>query len=281
MSTEEDFFASLAADLQSEPDLRVTVQRAVGYVRALTRCDEVSVRLDHVTGDGTPFVAATSARGERLDALRDRHASPRPTLRAGGGAAAGAAPTAPATGSIPGAGVGAAPDDGGAVLVDDTARDPRWHAWCAALAAEGVGTTLTVGLAARGVDLGVLTLSGATAGSLRRHVGDEPLGLLLRQVAVALADLRAAADLESVREARTVVGQAQGILMERFDLDADAAFSVLRRWSQQGNVKLREVAARLVETRQVPEQPRRARPRPAPGAAARAASSAGGTPASA
>ena len=260
MSTEEDFFASLAADLQSEPDLRVTVQRAVGYVRALTRCDEVSVRLDHVTGDGTPFVAATSARGERLDALRDRHASPRPTLRAR---------------------AGAAPDDGGAVLVDDTARDARWPGWCAALAAEGVGTTLTVGLAARGVDLGVLTLSGATAGSLRRHVGDEPLGLLLRQVAVALADLRAAADLESVREARTVVGQAQGILMERFDLDADAAFSVLRRWSQQGNVKLREVAARLVETRQVPEQPRRARPRPAPGAAARAASSAGGTPASA
>jgi GAF domain-containing protein len=260
VSTEEDFFASLAADLQSEPDLRVTVQRAVGYVRALTRCDEVSVRLDHVTGDGTPFVAATSARGERLDALRDRHASPRPTLPAG---------------------VDAAPDDGGAVLVDDTARDPRWPAWCAALAAEGVGTTLTVGLAARGVDLGVLTLSSATAGSLRRHVGDEPLGLLLRQVAVALADLRAAADLESVREARTVVGQAQGILMERFDLDADAAFSVLRRWSQQGNVKLREVAARLVETRQVPEQPRRARPRPAPGAAARAASSAGGTPASA
>ena len=277
MSTEEDFFASLAADLQSEPDLRVTVQRAVGYVRALTRCDEVSVRLDHVTGDGTPFVAATSARGERLDALRDRHASPRPTLRAGAGGGA--------TGSIPGAGagagVGAAPDDGGAVLVDDTARDPRWPAWCAALAAEGVGTTLTVGLSARGVDLGVLTLSAATAGSLRRHVGDEPLGLLLRQVAVALADLRAAADLESVREARTVVGQAQGILMERFDLDADAAFSVLRRWSQQGNVKLREVAARLVETRQVPEQPRRARPRPAPGAAARAASSAGGTPASA
>ena len=275
MSTEEDFFASLAADLQSEPDLRVTVQRAVGYVRALTRCDEVSVRLDHVTGDGTPFVAATSARGERLDALRDRHASPRPTLRAGAGAGGGA------TGSIPGVGVGAAPDDGGAVLVDDTARDPRWPAWCAALAAEGVGTTLTVGLSARGVDLGVLTLSAATAGSLRRHVGDEPLGLLLRQVAVALADLRAAADLESVREARTVVGQAQGILMERFDLDADAAFSVLRRWSQQGNVKLREVAAQLVETRRVPEQPRRARPRPAPGAAARAASSAGGTPASA
>ena len=252
MSTEEDFFASLAGDLQSEPDLRVTVQRAVGYVRALTRGDEVAVRLRHVTSDGSPFVAATSARGEQLEALRDGCSSPGP-----------------------------ADASGGAVLVDDVARDPRWPGWSAALAAEGVGTTLTVALSARGADAGLLTIYAAVPGSLRRQVDDEPLGLLLRQVAVALADLRAAEDLESVREARTVVGQAQGILMERFDLDADAAFSVLRRWSQQGNVKLREVAARLVETRQVPEQPRRARPRPAPGAAARAASSAGGTPASA
>lgn len=40
--------------------------------------------------------------------------------------------------------------------------------------------------------------------------------------------------------------------MERYDLDADRAFSVLRRYSQDYNVKLREVAELLIETRSLP-----------------------------
>jgi GAF domain-containing protein len=230
VTTDDSFFAALAADLQSEPDLRVTVQRAVGYVRALTRCDEVAVRL-HVGGSAAPRAAATSSRGERLDALRDEHGS---------------------------AADETVPDEGaGVVLVDDTVHDPSWPAWAAALAAEGVGSVLTVPLAARGSSLGLLSLYAAEAGALRRWVDDDSLRLLVRQVAVALVDLRAAEDLESVREARTLVGQAQGILMERHEIDADQAFAVLRRYSQQGNVKLRDVAAQLVRTRKLPEAPGR------------------------
>jgi response regulator NasT len=52
--------------------------------------------------------------------------------------------------------------------------------------------------------------------------------------------------------ARTLIGQAQGILMERFSLDADRAFQVLRRYSQDGNVKLAEVARRVVQTGALP-----------------------------
>ena len=51
---------------------------------------------------------------------------------------------------------------------------------------------------------------------------------------------------------RTVIGQATGILMERFDLPPDRAFSVLSRMSQQQNVKLRELAEQIVTTRTVP-----------------------------
>jgi hypothetical protein len=40
--------------------------------------------------------------------------------------------------------------------------------------------------------------------------------------------------------------------MERFDLTADQAFAVLLRYSQDNNVKLRVVADRLVETRELP-----------------------------
>jgi AmiR/NasT family two-component response regulator len=40
-----------------------------------------------------------------------------------------------------------------------------------------------------------------------------------------------------------------GILMERFDLDDTGAFEILKRYSQQNNVKLRDVAHELVSTR--------------------------------
>jgi len=40
--------------------------------------------------------------------------------------------------------------------------------------------------------------------------------------------------------------------MERLDLTDDQAFAVLRRYSQDNNIKLREVAQRLVETRTLP-----------------------------
>ena len=50
-----------------------------------------------------------------------------------------------------------------------------------------------------------------------------------------------------------MVGQAQGILMERERITADQAFDVLRRASQYMNIKLREVAETLVETGESPE----------------------------
>ena len=52
---------------------------------------------------------------------------------------------------------------------------------------------------------------------------------------------------------RTVIGQAEGILMERFGIPADQAFAVLRRVSQHRNVKLNRVAEELVRTRETPE----------------------------
>jgi hypothetical protein len=41
--------------------------------------------------------------------------------------------------------------------------------------------------------------------------------------------------------------------MERFGLDQQRAFAVLRRYSQEHNIKLRLVAEQLVETRALPD----------------------------
>jgi AmiR/NasT family two-component response regulator len=61
-------------------------------------------------------------------------------------------------------------------------------------------------------------------------------------------------NLLTALDARTLIGQAQGILMERFGIDADRAFGVLRRYSQARNVKLRVVAEELVSQRSLPPE---------------------------
>ena len=51
---------------------------------------------------------------------------------------------------------------------------------------------------------------------------------------------------------RDVIGQAKGIIMERYNLDADAAFRTLKRISQDQNKKLHEIARQVTETRELP-----------------------------
>jgi AmiR/NasT family two-component response regulator len=58
--------------------------------------------------------------------------------------------------------------------------------------------------------------------------------------------------LQRALATRELIGQAQGILMERERLSADQAFDILRVASQRLNVKLLEVAHRLVETGESP-----------------------------
>jgi hypothetical protein len=56
------------------------------------------------------------------------------------------------------------------------------------------------------------------------------------------------ANLERAVESHRLVGQAMGILIERHRIVSEEAFEVLRRASQDHNVKLREVARRVIET---------------------------------
>jgi len=66
------------------------------------------------------------------------------------------------------------------------------------------------------------------------------------------ADERSA-HLERAILTREVIGQAQGILMERARITAEQAFDILRRASQHLNEKLRDVAQALVDTGEDPE----------------------------
>jgi len=64
---------------------------------------------------------------------------------------------------------------------------------------------------------------------------------------------RRAHNLQEALSTREVIGQAQGILMERDRISSEQAFDILRRASQHLNRKLREVAQGLVDTGERPD----------------------------
>ena len=78
------------------------------------------------------------------------------------------------------------------------------------------------------------------------------MAIFARHSALALSQSWNEDGLYTALDTRKLIGQAQGILMERHDLDEAQAFEVLRRYSQDHNIKLRDLAAHLTETRQLP-----------------------------
>ena len=63
--------------------------------------------------------------------------------------------------------------------------------------------------------------------------------------------------MSAALQSRTVIGQAEGILMERLGVDSDQALAYLKRISSHTNTKLVQVAGDIVRTRQLPEAPDR------------------------
>jgi len=71
--------------------------------------------------------------------------------------------------------------------------------------------------------------------------------LFAHQSAMALAFAREIENLRSAVATRQLIGQAVGIVMQRYQLNDESAFAFLSRLSQNSNVKLRDVAGAMVE----------------------------------
>jgi GAF domain-containing protein len=144
------------------------------------------------------------------------------------------------------------------VLIRDTTTDDRWPEWAAKVAALGVRSVLDVPLLT-GSDVtrtvGALGLYSPTPDAFGDD--DEAIAhILARHAAVAVASARHDETMTTAVDARKLVGQAMGILMERFDVDSDRAFAILQRYSQDNNIKLRDVAQQLIDTRKLPHSAR-------------------------
>ncbi|WP_233225969.1 GAF and ANTAR domain-containing protein [Amycolatopsis sp. CA-126428] len=148
----------------------------------------------------------------------------------------------------------AARPDGPAYSLDqDLSRTSAWPQFAAVATAHGLNAVLSTALlpAQRAGVGGALNIYAHRGGITET---DRHCALLLAtHASLALQQARGAeiADLERTHlhraiASRDVIGQAKGILMARQGIDADAAFRLLRRASQDLNVKLADIAAALV-----------------------------------
>jgi hypothetical protein len=144
------------------------------------------------------------------------------------------------------------------VYAEDLADDTRWPRFGPQASSVGIRSALAVGLAANGTQ-GALNLYARYPRAF--GIVDRGKGLILATLAgagVAAArgrdeEERRAENLQAALLTRQLIGQAEGILMERERISSDDAFDILRRASQHLNVKLREIAQTLVETGERPD----------------------------
>jgi ANTAR domain/GAF domain len=126
----------------------------------------------------------------------------------------------------------------------DVATDPRWPLYGPKVAASGCATQVAVPLSASSNHSAVLNLYSSAPGGLGE------LGTAGRvfasHAAVAWCGAAQLHDLSEALGRRKTVGQALGIVMERYGIEEDAAFAFLTRASQTANIKLRDVAASIV-----------------------------------
>lgn len=137
------------------------------------------------------------------------------------------------------------------VASPDLRREERWPRWAPEVAALGVTGMLCVRLFTHRDTLGALNLLATRADAFDEEAV-VTAGHLAAHLAVALAGAQHAADLHSGALERSILGQAEGILMERFSLTPRRAFEVLSQVAQDHEAPLGRVAAELVRTRSTP-----------------------------
>ncbi|MFD2467480.1 GAF and ANTAR domain-containing protein [Amycolatopsis silviterrae] len=135
----------------------------------------------------------------------------------------------------------------------DLSLDERWARWSPTVAGLGWRAVLATALADDAVSRfsGALNLYSRVPGGLAEADRDVVL-LLASHATLAVAETDAVtraelhqAQLRRALDSRDVIGQAKGIIMARRGLDAEEAFDLLRRTSQQLNVKLVHLAGTL------------------------------------
>jgi GAF domain-containing protein len=134
------------------------------------------------------------------------------------------------------------------VRTDDFRSEQRWSKYSPAVVEIGIMSGLSIKLYTADRTAGALNLFAFKPHAFKSE--DETTGVVLAaHAAAAILASRQGEQLESALSTRDRIGQAKGIIMERFGIDDIQAFEMLRRLSQDSNTKLIDVAKRVIETR--------------------------------
>lgn len=221
----DDGFAEVARSLRDQADESDTLEQALKLaVETIAGCDEAAVSLVGRSGRvETPN--ATGPRATEADRLQYA------------------------------LGVGPCLDtirDHETTLVRDLANDRRWTRWSQQVHRDlGFGSALCFQLFTAADDYGALNLYSDRVDAFDDN--DDAVGYAMAaHIAVAVAASRKIEQLGRSVQTRTVIGEAMGIVMERYALDPVRGFQFLQRVSSLTNTKLLAVAEHIVATREIP-----------------------------
>lgn len=217
-------FAQISDELLTTPQREVTLQQVVHWaVQTIPGALTCGVTLLHRRDRTLHTAACTAARIEELDGLQYR-------LREG--------PCWDAVWVLD------------TIVIADMATETRWPQWAPAAVRAGVGSVLSVRVATHDRLIGGLNLYAREPEAFDADDA-EIASVFARHAARALAVADRAEGLQTAMLSRQTIGAAQGMLMQRYGLTLDQSFEVLRRTSQQRNLKLRDLAAHLVRAGRV------------------------------
>lgn len=217
---DEDRLENLVVELYEAPDQQQTMDRFLAFAVHFLACDHATIALRR-NARILPGAATDDASHAALLAQLDCGEGP--------------CLTAIRTGL--------------SVLVPDTALETRWPLWTSQVTARG-RSIFAIPLTTCGSTFGALTLIGEQPHSFDAEDAKAPR--VATYGAVAIAAARQHDSLVEAVYAGQCIGQAVGILRERFSIDDSRAFDILKRYSQHSNTKLRAVALHLLNTGQLP-----------------------------
>jgi GAF domain-containing protein len=220
-------FAALARELAEQPDPAATAQRVVDLAAKVLGCAASVVKIDGrdrltIVASSDPELAAHAARF----AEETRQSVSRQVL-----------------------------EERSVVLANDLATDTRWGSYPGRLVAQTpIRSAMGFFLGLDQLDLGAMTLFADRTGFFDTEVQDRA-AIFADHAAIALARSVDHAEAEHLRVALASsreIGIALGIVMATHRVTEQQSFDMLRVASQHLHRKLRDVAAELVLTGEVP-----------------------------
>jgi hypothetical protein len=233
-----NMFAGIARTLFVDTTVAGTLQRVVDFAQAkVVGCDAASISL--ITADGVMTPVSSNPVAFEIDRYQYEFQE---------------GPCLDAITEEP------------MLYADDLTDDVRWSSFGPMAVSLGMRSLLSCRLSASET-LGSLNLYARNPqayGAIDRskalifatHAGLAlgAAGVLATKSLSLDTEIRRSENLEVALSTREVIGQAEGILIERERITSEQAFTVLRTASQNLNIRLRDIAQHIVDTGEVPER---------------------------